>query len=66
MRNTLNDLTVVRVNTTRVIDDLKQLRADIEILAESLRTLIAWIAESANSPLSVKDATRLMDELKEL
>jgi hypothetical protein len=42
---------------------LRQTQRDVATLNRAVGTLIAWIAQSAGSPLSVSDAERLLDML---
>lgn len=39
--------------------DLERLRLQVEDLQDALGTLITWVAQSANSPISVDEAIRL-------
>jgi hypothetical protein len=45
----------------------KQVKADrceaCERIEMRLNTLIVWIAQSANSPISIRDAERLLNEI---
>jgi hypothetical protein len=42
---------------------LLQTQAELASVKRTVGTLIAWMAQSANSPLSVADAQRLIDML---
>jgi hypothetical protein len=42
---------------------LLQTQAELASVKRTLGTLIAWMVQSANSPLSVADAQRLLDML---
>lgn len=44
-------------------DTLNKLQAEVERQKLVLNTLIAWMAGSANSPISVEDARKLINEV---
>lgn len=46
-------------------DEVKEINRRIERHDETLRTLIGWITQSANSPLSFEEARKLFSMLEE-
>jgi hypothetical protein len=40
--------------------DLNELRWKIKVLTNTLGSLMTWMAQSANSPISLNDAERLL------
>jgi hypothetical protein len=48
----------------RRLTDIEQLRLDVANLKATVGTLIAWVAQSAASPLSAGDVERLMTMLE--
>lgn len=47
------------MNDKQRIADIQALRDDLAKTKDTLGALITWIAQSANSPISVEDAVRL-------
>lgn len=52
--------TGAEVTDERRLTDIEQLRLDVANLKATVGTLIAWVAQSAASPLSAGDVERLM------
>lgn len=46
--------------TPKAAPEGTRLRKEVEHLRKTLGSLIAWMAQSANSPISVKEAERLL------
>lgn len=48
-----------------IIAEIEQLKADNKRLRVTLGTFIAWVAQSAGSPISRSEAETLLNDLRE-
>jgi acyl-CoA reductase-like NAD-dependent aldehyde dehydrogenase len=49
--------------TTTQAERINQLEGQVRALDMRLRTLIVWMAQSANSPIRIDEAERLINEI---